>query len=146
MAFSEIKPGQRDWLKILNESLTNNKWNRKTLAGTLLNGTTGWVSGTIGYDSDMYVACITGWINLPNEKVSQFSTNPFDGILDVKGLPVIGSAFVGLPNGSNNFSPIHFTDSGILEIRAGQGDVWNAGKYAGWITMTFSGPRDQLKI
>ena len=61
MAFKELKAGQRDWLQTLNNSLKNNKWDRQTNAGTLINGTTGWVSGTIGYDFDMYVACIK-WI------------------------------------------------------------------------------------
>lgn len=146
MAFKELKAGQRDWLQTLNDSLKNNKWDRQTNAGTLINGTTGWVSGTIGYDSDMYVACINGWINLPNEKVAQFSTNPFDGILDVKGLPVIGSAFIGSTDGANNFSPVNFDDSGVLELRGAQGDVWKQSKYAGWISMTFAGPRSQMKI
>ncbi|WP_431814570.1 hypothetical protein [Limosilactobacillus portuensis] len=147
MAFKEIQPGQADWLKILNDSLKNNKWDRQQLNGTLINGCTGWVAGTIGYDADMYVACIAGWITLPNKSVTEFSTNPFDGILDTKGLAVIGTAFVGQKTGQNNFAPMKFVDDGNLGILGNTGSQWDENvSYTGWISMTFVGPRGQLKI
>ena len=147
MAFKEIQPGQADWLKTLNDSLKNNKWDRQQLNGTLINGCTGWVAGIIGYDADMYVACITGWITLPNKSVTEFSTNPFDGILDSKGLAVIGTAFVGQKTGQNNFAPMKFVDDGNLGILGNTGSQWDENvSYTGWISMTFVGPRGQLKI
>lgn len=146
MAFSEIKPGQRDWLKVLNDSLKNNKWEKLTNAGTMINGCTGWVLGTIGYDEDMYVACVTGWVTIPNDTVSDFSTNPFDAVLDAKALPVIGSAFMGQHNGQNNFSPVRFNEAGNLQVRASSGAQWDKASYTGWISMTFAGPRGQLKV
>lgn len=147
MAFKEIQPGQADWLKTLNDSLKNNKWDRQQLNGTLINGCTGWVAGTIGYDADMHVACITGWITLPNKSVTEFSTNPFDGILDSKGLAVIGTAFVGQKTGQNNFAPMKFVDDGNLGILGNTGSQWDENvSYTGWISMTFVGQRGQLKI
>ena len=147
MAFKEIQPGQADWLNVLNDNLKNNKWDRQTNAGTLINGCTGWVSGTIGYDADMYVACITGWVTLPNKNVTEFSTNPFDGILDCKDLPVVGSAFMGQPSGQNNFSPMKFSTDGNLSVLGNTGNQWDEKvTYTGWISMTFVGPRSQMKI
>lgn len=147
MAFSEIKPGQRDWLNVLNQSLKNNKWEKKHTNGTLINGCSGWVVGDIGYDQDMYIACITGWVTLPNNTVAAYSTNPFDGLLDCKNLAVVGSAFVGNPsNGQNNFSPMKFDDAGNLTIKGGTGDQWDNAKYTGWVSMTFVGARSQMKI
>ncbi len=147
MAFKEIQPGQADWLNVLNDNLKNNKWDQQTNAGTLINGCTGWVSGTIGYDADMYVACITGWVTLPNKSVTEFSTNPFDGILDTKRFAVIGVAYVGQPSGQNNFAPMKFVDDGNLGILGNTGSQWDENvSYTGWISMTFVGPRSQMKI
>lgn len=147
MAFSEIKPGQPDWLNVLNQSLKNNKWNYKHLSGTLINGCSGWCVGDIGYDEDMYIACITGFVTLPDYKTSTFSTNPFDGILDLKGAAIIGTAFLGNPkNCQNNFSPLVWDTAGNLAVRGATGDKWDDTGYTGWISMTFASSRSQMKI
>ena len=125
---------------------TLSNWKYESHSGTFLNGTTGWLTGTISYNSDMYIASINGWIKFPGN-VAVVSTNPLDGVLNGKGLPVIGSAYVGAPNGQNNYSPFKFNNQGQLEVEGGTGDQWNKNtNYEGWVSMVFIGPRSQMKV
>ncbi|MGM9908912.1 MAG: hypothetical protein ACI31O_03635 [Limosilactobacillus vaginalis] len=85
--FEYIKPGQRDWLKEMNETLAGVDLWHKQVDSTLMNGAAGYGGGDIWYNKSFFVASIDGWIKLKGSGILvDFMTNPFQSVVDWKGV------------------------------------------------------------
>lgn len=84
MSFTQIQPGQADWLTQLNNMLKGESFNFKHFQCSMMNGATGWGSESIWYNDDVYIAQANSWFNLPagNNIFIDFMDNPMKSIMD----------------------------------------------------------------
>ncbi|MEY8441787.1 hypothetical protein AALA17_03895 [Lactobacillaceae bacterium 24-114] len=148
MAFKEIKPGQEDWLNVLNDNLKNNKFDYTQYPVTLINGVSGWATGYLIRNQNVYIAWITGYITMPGNGATEIIINPFGDIMNLGAISPVGILHVGTPKGDIKFTCLQMSlDQKKFEALGDNGVSWDgAQKYTGQISVMWSGPASELKI
>lgn len=155
MSYTQINPGQRDWLKQLNDMLQSDNFNCKSFECSMMNGASGWGTELILYNADIYIAQVNSWFSLPaGNTFIDFMNNPMTSVMSFSNSTLTqavtiqsdaAAASAGYGRVIANASLDNGASWGLYETESSS-HTYNKSSYNGLLHIVWMGNRSDLNI
>lgn len=155
MAYTQIQPGQKDWLTKLNDMLKGNSFNSKLFPCTMMNGATGWGNELVLYNDDIYIARVNAWFVLPAGNLFvDFMDNPMSSISNFDNTVLNQSVTLESDKTAAAAGYGRVTATVMLDNKTawgvygteGSSHTYNKSSYNGRLNIVWIGNRNELSI
>lgn len=154
MLYTQIEPGQKDWLAKLNDMLKGYDFNYKHFQCTMKNGASGWGSEVLLYNGDIFIAQVNAWVTVPGSGLFiDFMDNPLYSLFSFDNFVTTSNAVMSGGNPNNGYGrlavPVMIDNNGsdfALWSTESNMHIDKSANYSGGFNLAFTGTRSALNI